>query len=535
MLRNVYLHSLVFFLLTIAALGVQLLSLSKFIDQRVDANQDALKNYINYLSTGCNSAFAVLMFSLGFLFTRDIVWHLGERPGSKRFNMAWSLSPELSAAVTGIRIGGLKWIVVGCALTLITAISLVRNVWLTLSIQIVPHVSVGPMSNFSISTIHANPDNSDNQSQLSRQPYLDSFANEMMMGLKGSTVLHSDNGEYIWSPWLTDRRVSEILIDNYLTVALKPKCTLLKPTQVTWKINAANDSIAINVAAKLYNTSEPAQLYLTGPRLRTSWNTTALKMAHGGLPAYIMSYNVFGTVTGADNSTNYTFANDATLLKAYVYACRIDINQYNISGKITSNPGPSLDRLQLTSKILSPGDFDGVSELMYSAVFQALTASGASANQLQVGETAMEICRPIQCWMIDSIPGIDTGYNSTVDGPTTTLINDQGWIGMTPALLEYKLVQAVGYVISPSILTSQDTILGSNVTHDFIMQTTPKYIYAGVGLQLVLVLLVVGLYIATVTDSRAGYSDDLEYLVSLLREEDMVHEDRFALKGRQEL
>ncbi|KAG0331941.1 hypothetical protein BG000_010481, partial [Podila horticola] len=178
---------------------------------------------------------------------------------------------------------------------------------------------------------------------LTRQPYLAPFVNEMMMGLKGSTVLHSDIGEYIWSPWLTDSRVSEILIDNYLTVALKPKCTLLKPSQVTWKINATNDSIAINIAASLYNTSDPAELNMDGDRVKNAWNSTVLKSSHESLTAYIMSYNVFGTVASADNNTNYTYASDAAYLKAYVYACRIDINQYNISGKITSNPGPSLD------------------------------------------------------------------------------------------------------------------------------------------------------------------------------------------------
>ncbi|KAF9316580.1 hypothetical protein BG003_001767, partial [Podila horticola] len=205
---------------------------------------------------------------------------------------------------------------------------------------------------------------------LTRQPYLAPFVNEMMMGLKGSTVLHSD------------------------IVTLKLKCTLLKPSQVTWKINAANGSIAINIAASLYNTSDPAELNMDGDRVKNAWNSTVLKSSHEGLPAYIMSYNVFGTVASADNNTNYTFASDATYLKAYVYACHIDINQYNISGKITSNPGPSLDRLQLTSKIPSPGDFEE-SGNMYTAVVRALTSFGETVLQQQWG--AIEICRPIQC------------------------------------------------------------------------------------------------------------------------------------------
>lgn len=536
MLRNVYLRCLLFLLLTVTAFSVQFLSLSKLIDQRVDANQDALKNYINYFSTACNTAFAVLMFFLGFLFTRDVAWHLGERPGSRRFNMAWSLSPNLSAAVTGFRIGGMTWVAVGCALTLLTAFSLVRNVWLTLSIQILPHVSIGPTGNFSISSIYGDP--GDN-TQLSRQGFLSRFSNEMMMGLKGTTVLHPDNGEYIWSPWLTDSRASSILVENVQAVGLRPKCTLLKPSQVAWHINAANDSIAVNIAASLYNTSEPVDLYLEGNRLRTLWNSTVVRSAQipdEDHPYYLVSYNVFTTVQSSDPKTNYTFESAAALLKAYVYACRIDVNRYNISGQITSNPGPSLDRLQLTSKVkvkVSPPDESDDADT-YNDVYRAFTAFSQTMLQVRPEDLDDEACRPTQCWLIDSIPGIYTGYNSSQEGPVTRMIYEQGWIGMSPTLLEYKLAQAVGYILSPSIFTRPDTVLGSNVTHDFVMQTTPKYIFAGVSLQLVLVLLIVGLYLVTVSDLRAGHSDDLDYLVALIREDDMMREEHIALKGRQD-
>lgn len=533
MLRNVYLRCLLFLLLTVAALSVQFLSLSKLIDQRVDANQDVLKNYINYFSTACNAAFAVLMFFLGFLFTRDVAWHLGERPGSRRFNMAWSFSPNLSAVVTGFQIGGMKWAAIGCALTLITAFSLVRNVWLTLSIQILPHVSIGPMGNFSIWTI---VEDFVDDVQLSRQGFLSRFSNQMMMGLKGTTVLHSDNGEYIWSPWLTDSRASAILVDNFQTVALRPKCTLLKPSQVTWHISAANDSISVDIAASLYNTSDPANLYIGGSRLRIMWNSTVVQSTQDpseDLPNYLVSYNIFTTVRSNDTKTNYTFESAAAFLKAYVYACRVDINPYNISGQITSDPGPSLDRLKLTSKVPSLGKSDNTG--MYSTVRRSLTAFSQSMLNVWQEDLIGEACLPIQCWLIDSIPGIYTGYNSSKEGPVTRMIYDQGWSGMKPALLEYKLAQAVGYILSPSIVGHPGTVLGSSVTNDFMMQAIPKYIFAGVSLQLVLVLLVVGLYLITVTDSRAGHSDDLDYLVALIREDDVAQEERIALKGQQEL
>jgi len=129
----------------------------------------------------------------------------------------------------------------------------------------------------------------------------------------------------------------------------------------------------------------------------------------------------------------------------------------------------------------------------------------------------MEVCVPIQCWMLDSVVGIDTGYNSSRDGPTTGIIYEQGWIRMSPALLEYKIVQSIGYILSPSVAANSEYIMAESVTHDFVIQTTARYIYAGIGIELLLILLALGFYIGSVSDFGQGHGDDLEYLVTLLQ------------------
>ncbi|KAF9302472.1 hypothetical protein BGZ74_005321 [Mortierella antarctica] len=90
-------------------------------------------------------------------------------------------------------------------------------------------------------------------------------------------------------------------------------------------------------------------------------------------------------------------------------------------------------------------------------------------------------------WMNQTLQGdlrTYTGYSWSIDGPTTTQIFDEGWVGMSPSLLEHKTVQVAGYLTSPSIAVNRSSIIDTSVTRDFVLHTTLGYICAGVILQL---------------------------------------------------
>ncbi|KAF9110009.1 hypothetical protein BGX27_006888 [Mortierella sp. AM989] len=532
---------LLLFIAVAIAFGVQLLSFSTLIDGKVNSDQNFLKNHINYFVSICGIAFSILAYVLGGYFTRDIVWHLKEKPGNKRFNKAWGFAPDLPSVLQGIHIGGLRWIIVGVALSLLAAFSIVRGVWLTLSIKINPHVTYSPPRNISVATIHG-----DTPEAFGRTEYLATHLEGSVMGLKGSTVLHrDDDGEYIWSPWLIDDSATEVIIEDYMTVGLRPKCTLLKGSQVNSTIVAGTITLSFNAA--LYNTSDSPSIDLAGNRRRALWaaGTASSTLDYSSYHEYYVSYHVFTTDTAYDPSKSYTFQSNeiAGQLNAYMYACKIDLNIYNISGIITSNPGPSLDRLTLWKKTLittppkSPveniEETEGYKEP--EEPVKILDKAGSAIHAISmtsldmVDTSANEICIPLHCWMYDSIPGSNTGYNSRTDGPATRFIYDNGWVNMSAPLLEYKLAQLIGFAFSPTTLANNNTIMAQVITHDFITETIKPYIWVGVLAQLVLVLVVIGLYITAVSDFRDSHGADLNYLVSVIKKDNPLED--YSLKS----
>ncbi|KAF9996267.1 hypothetical protein BGZ79_009996 [Entomortierella chlamydospora] len=274
-----------------------------------------------------------------------------------------------------------------------------------MSIKILPHVTYSNPLNVTISSIHNGFDDTANFTQKGK---LSAFASSVMVGMKDKTVLHSDNGEYIWSPWLIDPNVAEVIFTNYITVGLRPNCTLLKQSQVNVTYNANTSVIEFDLAPSLYNTSE------------------------------------------VDLSVR-TFAEVAATAR--------------------------------------PSDDD------------------------------IETCVPIQCWMYDSIPGIYTGYDSKRDGLATTTVISYGWRDMTRDLIEYKTAQAIGYIISPNLLGVADNMTAFNITHDYMLETSRGYIFGGVAIQLFLILVVVVMYTASVSDSNRYHADDLDCLVGLIKKE----------------
>jgi len=105
------------------------------------------------------------------------------------------------------------------------------------------------------------------------------------MGLKGSTVLHQDDGgEYIWAPLLVDPDDYQIIVKDYLIIGLYPKCKLLKPSQAKVTV-LADKSIQIDMAASIYGTDRDATLFMTYNRFSNvnAWNTTTLRFncSHG--------------------------------------------------------------------------------------------------------------------------------------------------------------------------------------------------------------------------------------------------------------
>ena len=469
-----------------------------------------------------------MVFVLGNFFTMDIVWHLDEQPGNKRFNKAWGFSPGLTSAITGFKIGGKRWALTGIVLSLVACFALVKDIWLFQSIKIQPYRSIGELQNFTVATVKGG---FDVFNQLARPQYLSFFATEVIIGLKDATVLHlDDDGTYIWSPWLIDPAAEEIVIEDYLAFGLRPKCTLLKGSQVAvtylgQDIAIDMPDVRIDISADVFNTSEEATLYMTSIRPKSSWNTTSVRSNSSELTTsdYVVSFHVFGTPSAIDNGTHYTFdsstskfveiASGYSSFNAYVYGCRIDIRQYNITGQVVSKPSQSLDRLNLTSKVLvtEPND-----ETDHVVDMVTLSAIGFSEGYQLFPDTFTEICKPIECWMLDSIPGVDTGYNSSSDGPTTTLLLNNGWIAMTPALLEYKIIQSIGYVLSPSAATNVEILMARNVTNIFITETIQKNIFGGVAVELLLIVLAIVFYFASVSDFARGHGDDLDYLTELL-------------------
>ncbi|KAF9356056.1 hypothetical protein BGX26_005777 [Mortierella sp. AD094] len=160
----------------------------------------------------------------------------------------------------------------------------------------------------------------------------------------------------------------------------------------------------------------------------------------------------------------------------------------------------SLDRGQLLQKV-------DLSVTAFADVVAAIKSDG------------IETCVPIQCWMYDEIPGVYTDYNSKTDGIATAKAVTNGWQYMTRELVEYKTAQAIGYMISPSLLGMTDNMTALNITHDYVLETNPGYIFGGVAIQLFLILLVVVMYIASVSDINRYHADDLDYLVALVKNE----------------
>ncbi|KAG0376848.1 hypothetical protein BGX24_007128 [Mortierella sp. AD032] len=122
--------------------------------------------------------------------------------------------------------------------------------------------------------------------------------------------------------------------------------------------------------------------------------------------------------------------------------------------------------------------------------------------------------------MLDAIPGVNTGYNSTSDGPTTDLILDSGWMRMTPALLEYKVVQSIGYILSSSAATNMEPLMTKSVTHVFITETIQEYVFADIAVELLMIVLVIVFYIAWVSGYTQCHGDDLDNLPELLASKD---------------
>lgn len=520
---NIFVRYILLFLVIVVTVGLQLMSLSNVVNNRVGDDQNALKNYINIYVTVCGISFAVMIFVLGKLFTSDLPWHLKEQPGNKRFIHAWGFYPDLIAVFSGFRIGGKRWILTGMALTFIACFSLVKDVWLTQSIKIRPHTSVSEPRNVSVGTLHGGFEASN--TQLYRKGYLGVFAAEAIMGLRGSTALHLDgDGEYIWSPWLIDPQVSEIVIENYSTIGLRPSCRLLERSEVN--VTTLNDgSLKIDIPDTLFNASDPATLYVNGNPIYTTWNATTVQSNATGqsvvtTPDYIVNYHVFSTNVHDNTNKTYTYRppkNSTYGLDfiSYVYGCKVDIPQYNISGHVSSNVGPSLDRLNMTRKVLVSDILDDTPNFN-QLVYAANQGFGDTLRYQSIG-TNMEICVPIRCWMLDSALGLETGYNSTRDGPTTGIIYEQGWVHMSPALLEYKIAQSIGYILSPSVITNTESIMAKSITHDFVIDTTGRYVFVGIGIELVLIMLAIGFYITSVSDFSQGHGDDLMHLVTLLR------------------
>ncbi|KAF9110008.1 hypothetical protein BGX27_006887 [Mortierella sp. AM989] len=509
------------FIAVAIAFGVQLLSFSTLIDGKVNSDQNFLKNHINYFVSICGIAFSILAYVLGGYFTRDIVWHLNEKPGNKRFNKAWGFAPDLPSVLQGIHIGGLRWIIVGVALSLLAAFSIVRGVWLTLSIRINPHVTNSPPRNISFSSIHGYP-----RGQFDTSIFLASHVAGAVVGLKDSSVIHrDDDGEYIWSPWLIDNNVTEAIIEDYMTVGLRPKCTLLDGSHVA--LTDVNNTVTLTIGSALYNTPKPTIIEMKYARMSSLWRTKfALSTLNfNTFPNYFVSYQVFTTIGDLKNlPMPPTIHLNRTVGQSdiYVYGCKIDINLYNISGIVTSNPGPSLDRLTLRKKTLvtvpvhTPGSTT-LSSIIFNNAETAIRTIDALAED--TATEPLEICVPVNCWMYDSIPGIYTGYDSRTNGPATDKVYLSGWVNMTAPLLEYKIAQLVGYTFSPTALTNSREIMAQAIIHDFITETIKPYIWLGVIFQLVLILVVIGLYITAVSDFRDCHGADLNYLVSVIKKD----------------
>ncbi|GJJ71475.1 hypothetical protein EMPS_03825 [Entomortierella parvispora] len=520
---NILVRLILLFLIVAFTIGLQLTSLSNVINNRVRQDQNDLKNFINIYVTICGISFAVMVFVLGKLFTSDLSWHLREQPGSKRFIRAWGFYPGLISVYSGFRIGGKRWIMMGLALTLITCFSLVKDIWLTQAIQIKPHMSISEPLNVSVATLHGGVDAL--TTRLDHPGYLGVFAVEVVMGLKGSTALHSDgDGEYIWSPWLNDPQVSEIVIEDYSTIGLRPSCKLMTLSEVI-VTPLGVPFYQIDIPETTFNASQQATLYIEGGPIYTTWNTTTVRSNATGhyketTPDYIVNYHVFLSNVQYDNRTDYTFKapKNATYednFLAFVYGCKVEISQYNISGHVVSDVGPTLDRLNMTKKVPVLEILDDTPNF-YQMVQLASEGFTETLSYQNIGAN-IEICLPIQCWMADTALGINTGYNSSIDGPTTALIYQQGWTHMTPELLEYKVVQSIGYILSPTVMVDIEYIMAGNVTHDSVIETTDLYVYAGIGIELVLILLGLGFYICSVTDYGQGHGDDLEHLVAVLQ------------------
>lgn len=55
---------------------------------------------------------------------------------------------------------------------------------------------------------------------------------------------------------------------------------------------------------------------------------------------------------------------------------------------------------------------------------------------------------------------------------------------MTHELLEYKMVQALGYILSPNVTTNIEHVVANRVIVDFGAEMVPALIYLGVVIEL---------------------------------------------------
>ncbi|KAF9425794.1 hypothetical protein BGZ76_003074 [Entomortierella beljakovae] len=470
----------------------QLLSISDLING-TSGDPNKLKSIINIWSNISSILFTALVFILGRWVTTDWIWHIKENVNMSRLEAGWGLTPSIIAIWKGYKLKARFSLLMGILLFTIWVTSIGMSTWLTECVDISDRTYLDQDGIYTISRLQSMDDSDTPEWNIGSYPDVSGYGVQAMIGLENHTMLHYEDGEYYWSPWLK-KNDANVSIKNINAFSVAPTCNLLNKSDVTL---AYYDGYFVNITvvnSTFMDLRGSISWSMSTELLQYHWSTILDGEDAGD--GY-MTYNVLDRhnvylIFGSDDENQAPIPPTFVPSKGYnpnvyIFKCSVAVTSWEVDGIINSI---ELDRLYINNKTK-------VSTRTEDIVYVESSIMGLHDATMRLTNSET-IITPIQKWM------------SVTKSPKR-----QEWFSnITEAWLELKLSESIAYMMSPITLVDKtQNVTGNAILRTSILETKRSFIFAGVIVQIVVIVAVVLIYMLSVKKTIYR-GDDIVQLIS---------------------
>ncbi|KAK5809431.1 hypothetical protein F5H01DRAFT_369311 [Linnemannia elongata] len=461
---SIWFRTILMAAITLMALILQAIGTFGLVNGKI-GDRDPLKQWIGYWATACSIAFSVTMYFLGRWFTKDIYWQW------RSVSETWAATPSLFSVRLTTDLGGVTGVAMGVSMTIVALVSFILNIWLTSMTEVTPYTFLSSPTPQNLSGIggYNMDDGSLSGLFITGGAGFNELVVQMTMGYLGQSQLSFYNGRYFWVPVFLPEQPSTLLLQNLTTFSLNLTCTQLDSTD--FKVVEASRGLNITVPCTEF-TIEPGRAMLNSWRMCRSSKAGSYDPSPTTYIVQANSRHYLGPPSWSQYARLYAIK-CVTVIESWTVDAYI--SSYNTTRGQIVNAVQSNSRGNLPYSLISQ-IFDGLSH------FSMTTSDNGSANGIR---------SPLWWYLVGWIQT----SNTTDIGP---------WVAN-------RLRTVLTSIIDSRFMSSNFTLTGQLLQESSIIRVNKVAVLAGILVQALLVVVIIGLYLCHCTGEY--HADDLDLLL----------------------